>query len=154
MKKFVYCIFLIFFTNIIYSEGNNYKDYLESRVSKLNMVNNVADLQRTHWIPETDFADIDRQNYFDQEIQEEFIFLENNRLLIINTGVSTTYLENRDEYIFDTILISIYGEFEYTILNNEEIEFSNYHIKIMNGELYIMNKNEKITIKDILSSVF
>lgn len=157
MKKYVSIIFLLFFSSLIYSEGSfskSFQSYYESRLSKLMMLSNVKDLQRTHWIPKLETNNLDFKDYLEQTMQEELIFLSNNQLLIINTGVSCVYSDKIDEYIFDTIFISIFSEFEYKILNDEEIDCSKYQIKLLNDELYVQDKSNNTVRVYVISNVF
>ena len=118
------------------------------------MVNNVNDLQRTHWIPKIEANNLDFQDYLEQAIQEEFIFLTNNQLLIIYTGISCTYSEKTEEYFFETNFISVFTEFEYKILNDEEIDCPKYKLRFFDDELYVQDKSNDSIRVYVFSNAF
>lgn len=62
------------------------------------------------------------------------------RYLEIETVWTAKYIESTDEYIFDSSLVRIKGEYSYIVNENGDIENDFYIMKILDNKLAVYDK--------------
>lgn len=103
------------------------------------LVDNVQQLESSYWIKESPFSHL-KQDDSNIEFNDEFIFLSGLRYLEIETMWTAKYLESTGEYIFDSSLVRIKGEYSYIVNKNGNIENDFYIMKILDNKLFVYDK--------------
>ena len=102
-------------------------------------IDDIDSLDLTYWIKENPFTELE-QAKSNIEINKEFIFLSSSKFIVINTMWSATYLEGSEEYIFDSSLLGVDGEYFYEVNNDGNIENNYFIIRIINNKLFVYDK--------------
>ena len=102
-------------------------------------IDDINSLDLTYWIKENPFTELEHAKS-NIEINKEFIFLSESKFIVINTMWSATYLEGSEEYIFDSSLLGVDGEYFYEVNNDGNIENNYFIIRIINNKLFVYDK--------------
>ncbi|QNL98197.1 hypothetical protein [Treponema sp. Marseille-Q4132] len=102
-------------------------------------IDDINSLDLTYWIKENPFTELEHGKS-NIEINKEFIFLSGSKFIVINTMWSATYLEGSEEYIFDSSLLGVDGEYFYEVNNDGNIENNYFIIRIINNKLFVYDK--------------
>ena len=99
----------------------------------------VKQLESSYWIKEFPFSHLDHDKP-SIEFNTEFIFLSDSRYLEIETMWTAEYVEFTGEYILDSSLVSIEGEFSYSMDEHGNMENDFYIMKISDNKLIVYDK--------------
>ena len=102
-------------------------------------IDDIDSLDLTYWIKENPFTELEHGKS-NIEINKEFIFLSGSKFIVINTMWSATYLDGSEEYIYDSSLLGVDGEYFYEVNNDGNIENNYFIIRIINNKLFVYDK--------------
>ena len=102
-------------------------------------IDDIDSLDLTYWIKENPFTELEHTKS-NIEINKEFIFLSGFKFIVINTMWRATYLDGSEEYIFDSSLLGVDGEYFYEVNNDGNIENNYFIIRIINNKLFVYDK--------------
>jgi len=102
-------------------------------------IDDINSLDLTYWIKENPFTELEHTKS-NIEINKEFIFLSGFKFIVINTMWRATYLDGSEEYIFDSSLLGVEGEYFYEVNKDGNIENNYFIIRIINNKLFVYDK--------------
>lgn len=141
IKRYFFLLVIFCILTSAFTESNDTRQVIttDECCNDVFVFDDVKQLEASYWIKELPFSHLGHDDS-NIEFNNEFIFLSDLRYLEIETVWTAKYIESTDEYIFDSSLVRIKGEYSYIVNENGDIENDFYIMKILDNKLAVYDK--------------
>lgn len=141
IKRNIFLFFVLLFFCPMFSDNIQTLSFFPIEKYQVNdiKIDDINSLDLTYWIKENPFTKLEHAKS-NIEINKEFIFLSGSKFIVINIMWCATYLDGSEEYIFDSSLLGVDGEYFYEVNNDGNIENNYFIIRIINNKLFVYDK--------------